>query len=89
MAGEKKQQMAECKKVREYTNSRGEIRKIYDMLFEGEDKFEVIETEQFKATVGKFYSPVCGILSVARISKRTGQPYVAYVPMVVAWHEVK
>jgi len=87
MAKSEDRQLAECKGVEEYTNSKGEVRQSYVMELEG-DEFSIPESKYFKATVGKFYYPVVFIAERAKISPRTNNAYIARVPSV-HWHEVK
>jgi hypothetical protein len=80
-------QMAECKEVREYTGADGQVRRTYVMELDG-DEFELFGSRKLTPVKGNFYCPVVVIGSVARLSKRTGQPYIADVPLVT-WKEVK
>ena len=80
-------QLAECKGVEEYTNTKGEIRQSYQMELDGSE-FSIPESKYFKATKGKFYYPTVFIAERAMISKRTGSPYISRVP-AVSWSEVK
>jgi hypothetical protein len=84
-------QLAQCVEVRSYTDSNNKSRKSYKMVLgdpENEEEFEIPETDEFKAEKDKFYFPVVFIGEYAKISPRTGKPYIARVPSV-AWHEVK
>jgi hypothetical protein len=87
MAKAEDRQLAECKKVEEYENSKGEKRLSYQMELDGKE-FSVPQSKYFSAVVGRFYCPMVVIVDVARVSKRTGNAYIASVPNVV-WNEVK
>ena len=84
-------QLAQCISVRSYMDSNNRSRKSYLMVLgdhEDGEEFEIAETNEFMAEEGKFYFPVVFIGEYAKISARTGKPYIARIPSV-AWHEVK
>jgi len=87
MAKAEDRQLAECKEVRDYADSRGEVRQSGVFDLDGHE-FEIPFSRYFQGVKGKFYYPVVFIAERALVSKRTGNPYINRYPSV-AWHEVK
>jgi len=85
MAKSEDRQLAQCIGVEKYTDDKGKERISFDFLLDGEE-FTIPEGKYFKATKDKFYYPVVFIAQVARVSRRTGNAYIARVPSVT-WKE--
>jgi hypothetical protein len=81
-------QSALCSEEGSYTAGDGRIIETYKMRLDGNERleFELVGSKYFKAEKGKWYYPVLDVIPVARISKRTNQPYNKY-EVVVRWHE--
>jgi len=87
MAKAEDRQLAECKEIRDFTDSKGEIRQSGVFDLEGVE-FEIPFTKYFKAIKGKFYYPVVHIAQKAEVSRRTNTAYIRKF-CAVSWSEVK
>jgi len=86
MAKAQDRQLAECKSTKDYTDPKGEVRKIGIFELDGQE-FEVMQSRYFIPQSGKYYYPVVSIIQKAEISKRTNNAYIRKIP-AVSWQEV-
>jgi hypothetical protein len=82
-------QSAQCVGLSSYDRSDGKKQEVGVMVLDGNDskKFEIPVSKYFKPTKDRYYFPVVDVITVARISERTGKAYKKQ-QVIVEWHEI-